>query len=251
MSRFVDLTTLRADVTFQMDMAVAIGSGEYVTTDELDRLIVQSSRIWLGEIIGASGTDRYFETTTTLSYTSSSSVATLPTDFYQLYQAAATIDGHTFPIYPATVDERAYGLNDPDTYYWRRPGYRITKGTLASVLTHQLEMVPAPQASYSVQIWYAPTTIAVNGAGDTAAVDIGDNAATDVIDGVNGWEQWIVWDVCSKLAIKQEMDASPYEMQKAQIEARIKRYIGERDRGPKRVRDTWLPGLWDPTWEGY
>lgn len=63
-----------------------------------------------------------------------------------------------------------------------------------------------------------------------------DNAT---IDGVAGWENWIVWDVAVRLMIRAETDPSAAMAERARIEQLIRADAPHRDAGrPKKVQDT-------------
>lgn len=60
------------------------------------------------------------------------------------------------------------------------------------------------------------------------------------VDGVAGWEEWIVLDACIKAASKEEGDTSDFRAQKADIEQQIEEMCGDRDAAwPDRVTDIY------------
>lgn len=247
MARFVSLSQLRADAVSQADL-VSVGADTFITTTELDRWIVQSSRRWLGMLLGSSGTDRYLENTNTVSVVAGQGSYLLPDNFFQLYSASVTKNGSTFPIYAATIEERARADNTSGPSTAVRPKYVLTYGLLGVAAV--IQMVPTPQEDYTVTLRYAPTSIGID-SGGSQIVDLGDDSDGDRLDGVNGWEQWIVFDVCMKAKMKQEEDFSGFKLLRDEIGQEITRHASERDRGPKRVRDTYRPGAggyWPGDW---
>lgn len=94
---------------------------------------------------------------------------------------------------------------------------------------------------------------------------------SDTIDGVNGWESWMIVYACMKAAVKEESDATAYFTQMGAIEKRLDAEIENRDAGmPARIVDVygrtaagmgyrlngnnlWLIGgstAWWPSWGG-
>lgn len=243
MSRTVTLSQLRTDVVEQADL-VDVDTTTFITTTVMNRWIVQSSRRFIGMLLGAYG-DRYFESLHEFSTVVGTGQYALPSDFFQAYQVSAIRDGHVYALYPATDNEMAWGEDTSGEveYARARPRYRL--------LGDYIEMVPVPSTVYRVQIRYAPTKIAYN-SGGTAIADL--SADTDYIDGINGWEQWIVYDVCCKALAKQREDFSEFTLLKNEIREDIYRDANNRDRQPMRVQETYQddepdhsypwPGVW-------
>jgi len=68
---------------------------------------------------------------------------------------------------------------------------------------------------------------------------------TDIVDGVNGWEQYIIASVCAKVMVKQEMDPSPFAAEKESMRERIIDEAANRNAGdPSTVTDVYDTG-WD------
>lgn len=225
MARTVSLLEMREDVVEQCDLPTPSAS-TFITTSRLNRWIAQSTRRFIGMLLSCLG-DRYFEAPHDFDTEVGTAQYDLPDDFYQLFSVAVLWDGNMMPIHPATADELGYGEGD----YVRHdtvPGYRV--------LGSKIEMVPVPERVYSVRLRYAPTKIAFNDIGVPIA-DLTDDS--HYIDGINGWEEWIVQDTCVKAKAKSDEDPSLFMAMKAEIEADIKAYASKRDRGPKRIREVY------------
>jgi hypothetical protein len=62
---------------------------------------------------------------------------------------------------------------------------------------------------------------------------------TDTIDGVAGWENWIVWDVAVQLMVRAETDPSAAMAERAKVEKILRASASSRDAGrPKKIQDT-------------
>lgn len=233
--RTVSLAQLKADVISQADL-VEVSSDTFITTTELNRWIVQSTRTFFGMFLLDSSA-RYFESEHQFHSEDGTGQYNLPSDFFQAYQVDVIRDGVMFPIYPATPEELAWGqftalpsdegCQNSYEYPDGRPRYRL--------IGNKIELIPVPTKIYCVKIRYVPTTIAY-ASGGGSQVDL--SADTDYIDGINGFEQWIVYDVCIKAKMKQEEDISELMVMKRGMEKAIKRQVKKRDRGPKFIRCT-------------
>jgi hypothetical protein len=87
----------------------------------------------------------------------------------------------------------------------------------------------AKQSTESVngtyKLWYIPKATAITTTAQT-------------IDGVNGWEEYVVVDAARKMLIKEESDPSPLLMELAEIKQRITEMAAGRDSGsPQTIAD--------------
>lgn len=87
---------------------------------------------------------------------------------------------------------------------------------------NNLYIVPIPSAGQTLRIWYAPRLSQL----------IND---TDTLDGVSGWEEYVIADVCIKALTKEESDASVFMAQKAELKQRIEEAAENRDVGEPEV----------------
>lgn len=62
---------------------------------------------------------------------------------------------------------------------------------------------------------------------------------SDTIDGVNGWEEWIIFDVAIKMVLKEESDPSPLILERNKIQFEMDAAAEEREyANPSRVADS-------------
>lgn len=83
---------------------------------------------------------------------------------------------------------------------------------------NNLMIVPTTQAGQTIRIWYIPR--------QTELVNDG-----SIVDGVSGWEEYIVVDACIKAWNKQESDPSVFIAQKQALLRRIEEAAENRDVG--------------------
>jgi len=95
-----------------------------------------------------------------------------------------------------------------------------------------LFLLPTPQSSATLRLWYVP-----------AFGEVTEDA--DVLDGIDGWEEFVVVSVAARMLQKEESDASAMLRRKEELKQRIAICSDERDiAGCEVVRD--VRGGWSP-----
>jgi hypothetical protein len=82
----------------------------------------------------------------------------------------------------------------------------------------QIEFVPVPAANQKARIWYIPRPCVLM-------------SDSDLLDGVSGWDEYVVVDAAIKAMQKEESDVSVLIAQKAALLARIQAAASNRDAG--------------------
>lgn len=106
----------------------------------------------------------------------------------------------------------------------------------------QVEFIPTPAASQTVQVWYVPRMTQL----------LQDN---DMLDGISGWTEYVVIDAAIKARNKEESDVSVLAARKMMMLQRIEEAASNRDAGlPDTISDsrryTDLYGVGSPTGDG-
>ena len=87
-------------------------------------------------------------------------------------------------------------------------------------------LVPQTSGGQTLQIWYVPRPSQLIN-------------QTDILDGVSGWEEYIVVDVAIKMLTKEESDPSIFAAQKAEMNKRLDEMAKNRNLGePQTVTDS-------------
>jgi hypothetical protein len=156
-------------------------------------------------LVGAYGHD-YYAKSGTFSTVAGQRAYALPTvggvgtDIYKLLGVSLTVSGETFPIDPVDFNHRDIGSGSS---CWQsrltRPGYRYHGS--------ELWLVPPPDAVYTVTVHWLPCATTVT--------------AAQSIDGVNGWDRYIVAWVVARLMAAEETDPSVYLAELASLTRRI------------------------------
>lgn len=230
MARTRTLTQLRTDVADRADIEVP-GASTFVTSTTMNRWINQSIRRFIGRLVEAYGED-YYSKTSTISVVADTAAYALPSDFFRQVYFRVTIEGTRVKIERASLD--AIDMDQPENIGWSAcvPGYRL--------LGNQVVFTPTPKASHTVTLRYVGTAVLFDNGG-SALSDL--SADTDYLDGINGWEEWVVLDCARKALIKQERDPSAVIAEMREIEAEIDSLKSERAADGATVRETY-PEEW-------
>lgn len=123
-------------------------------------------------------------------------------------------------IYPQ-INSTILGFNNPQ--------YRLVGSTIM--------FIPTPSANQAFRLWYIPRM-------PTLLAD------TDILDGVNGWDEYVAVDAAIKALIKEESDVTALMTQKQMLIERINSSAMNRDAGiPDTISDVRRNG--NPYGMGY
>jgi hypothetical protein len=157
----------------------------------------------------------WFMDTDTVSVVSGTASYALPTTLHTLVGVSMPIGSISVPVRRFNYSERTSRQTGPTDKQETR--YRM-KGS-------NIIFKPTPNFSATVTLDFIPVA--------TLIADISGN-----FDGINGWEEYIVADVCMKAAMSDEEDYRPFATLKASARARIMDMAPTRDSNePDTVRD--------------
>lgn len=216
MSRSITLSEIREEIRVRYDLP-SFSTTTFITTTAVNSLINQSLQAYYAILLECFG-DNYFAESTTITTDDDTALSSLPSRFTKLlslHWLRGTND--VVKILPANATE--IGLYSLGSVAWTNysPRYRLSGNAI--------EWFPTPNAAYSVRC-------------DYMALPSNLSADTDFFDGGNGWEEWVVLDVCRKIAGKEEKDPSTWIAERNDVEARIRKQAPDRDEGePLVLRD--------------
>ncbi len=162
--------------------------------------------------------------------------------YRELYALLVKAGLHSVPESKATITATGaafYGL--PDAYYSIVDVYRVEGGGLLRLKRHNSRTRPV--AGYT----YPASTYRVYGIGESARIEFDSRPGSgtyevyyiplpeelendnDEIEGVLGWEEYIVADVSIDVKTKQDLDTRPLLLKKAEMAARIQEETQLRD----------------------
>lgn len=138
----------------------------------------------------------------------------LPSDFLALlYAELETSSTETRRIFPYNIHNASHARTLPglDPIFYRI-GQRGTSNA------RMIDFLPPPTGDNTVNIYYIPV----------APQLVNDD---DTFDAVNGWEDYIVWDVVAALLNKEESDMSYAIGKRESVKHRIESLAGATDQG--------------------
>lgn len=210
----VQLQDLRTRVRYRANME----NSEFITDTELNTFINESYKE-LYDILVSKFEDWYVSDPTQFTLTSGDSgKQALASDFYKLRGVDEYISGAWREVKPFNFNERnREGLANRLNGFESAVRYRLVGS--------DLRFSPVDMAPGTYRYWYTP--IATEMSGDT-----------DTMDGVNGWEQYVIVDAARKCLQKEESDTSELERELARLERRIEIMSANRDAAnPQQVED--------------
>ena len=212
MARTRTLEQLREEARERAEME----NSTFVTDDEADRYVNQAYAKLYGKLVRARG-DQYFTARHTPSTVAANEAVTLPTSFFKLLRVDVTIPGEVRPR-----KLRRMGLEDLDRFDVTVNGYPshyLIEGA-------QLTLRPIPGGVYPMVIRYLPHCPYLSNDSDT-------------LDGVNGWEDYVVIAAALKMLGKEESSRVPELMAElTEMERLIDELSPDRDDGePAKVQD--------------
>lgn len=147
-------------------------------------------------------------TSQNLTLTPGTSIYSLPADFYRLRGVDINIGNQPYQLRKFSFTERNRAIGAISS----RPSHYILTNTT-------IKLVPAPHTTGgtdSVTLWYAPVPTKLTTAGQS-------------VDGVAGFEEYIMLDTAIYIRTKEESDISGLEIRRAQMEQIILSAMGNID----------------------
>lgn len=214
MPKTVTLSSLRDQAKQRADMVYS----SFLLDAEWNQNINNSWYELYDLLIGAYGND-YYTSTQTISIISGTSSYALPANHYKTLGVDYVVSStEKYPLDRYTLRDR----NRNNNSFSRRAyspdyQYRISGGNIV--------IMPTPNVSGTLEHLYIPVAVTMT-------------SDSDEIDGVNGFEEFIVVDAAIKALQKEESDVTVLLQQKAYLIKRLEEMAEDRDAGdPERVTD--------------
>lgn len=228
MARSVTLAEIRTRAMDRCDMLVDAAGDGYVDTAAWSRLI-DAAYTELYDLLVSSGL-YYFESTATVTATGAATYA-LPADHYQ------TI-GVDYVRGSDSVALELIGARGRNRYRAtgsRAYAYRVVGATIA--------LYPSPASGQTYLLTYVP-----------APASLVDAVDATTIDGVSGWEEFLVVVAAKKARIREESDVSALVAEENQLRQRIAEMAEQREAAEPRVIHDVYEGRGDldsAPWPGF
>lgn len=209
------LVTL-ADLKERSREAADMVGSTFVEDPELTRYINASTQELYDLLIAAYGQE-YYLAEFSIPVVGGVDTYTLSDDFYKLLGVDLILSAsgnEAVTLHPYSLSERnkfnnSY-LSVSNSNGSVRARYRLQNNTI--------KLIPEPSGGYSLNIHYVPAM-------EKLALDV------DEVDGVNGWEEYIILDVAIKMLRKEESDITALTFEKNDMLKRIEAMAGSRDIG--------------------
>lgn len=192
----------------------------FISDSELTSLINSSAAELYDLLIGVY--EDYKITSSAVSVVPNNDTYSLPANFYKLRGVDLVLDanGNAVTLKPFVFGERNNYMFTPT---WNVVGLPYLR---YHILGDSIRFVPVPSTTQTVKLWFIPAITKL-------VLD------ADTLDGVNGFEEYIVVDAAIKMRIKEETDVQELMMSKQLLTQRINSMASNRDAGePERVTDT-------------
>lgn len=218
----VTLATLKTRCRERADMV----DSEFIDDTEL-LTYINASYTELYDILVSKFEDYYVAEPTQFTISSGSNTYTLPSDFYKLRGVDYLISNSDW------VALKKFNFNERNMASSLRARYRRVPNMSYRIVGNKLYIEPSDIAPGTYRIWYTPATTMLSSDSDT-------------VDGVNGWEEYIVVDVAIKMLAKEESSTTHLERERARLLERIETMAANRDYDqPESVSDVSSIGYWD------
>jgi len=201
------MSTTLLDMRTRVRHRANMEESEFVGNIELNQYI-NSSYQELYDILVTTFEDYYTLPPVTFTLTTLLPYYTLPSDFYKLRGVDAASSGtNYYSLLPFNFINRNDNDNVVNNFATR---YRIVGS--------RLYITPEDTSAGNYRLWYVPIATILSS-------DI------STLDGINGWEEYVVVDAARKCLAKEESDTRSLVAEKAELKQRIINSASKRDSG--------------------
>lgn len=207
----ITLANLRQEIVDWCDIPANTAS-THVTTSMLTRWINQAIQRLTGILVSLHGED-YYTAVTTLSTSAGVATVALPTRCMRIKSVLwVESSDRIVPLDRISYDEFRDGGSSPtDPDSWDGPPKYMLVG-------QSISFVPVPNAVYSLRLVYVQSLADLSADGDTWEYGL-------------GWDEWVIADVCSKVARRKDRDVAPFQLARADAERLVRESATGRDEG--------------------
>lgn len=216
----ITLADLRLQARYKADMV----NSNFITDTELNVYANASAYDLYDLLVTAYGEDYYNASSYSFTTDGNTQSWSLPNDFFKLAGVDCNLSGQTnlqtpISLKPFKFNERnKFSFQNLQTYRGSNLRYRLKN--------NQIYFNLIPQGGQLIKLWYVPQMTQM-------VLD------TDTIDGVDGWQEYVVLDMAIKMKQKQDDPVDVLAAQRAEIKQRIIDTATNRDQGESQcVSDT-------------
>lgn len=216
MASTVTLLELRTRARQEANME----NSQFVTDSEM-LYYMNSSAAELYDLLVQAYGNEYYVSSLTTSCTGNLDYINLPSDFYKLLGVDMYDGDKYYTLKRFNFNERNKFLN----------GVSFGVNTQYRIQGDQIKFIPTPTDNRACILWYIPKFTKMT-------------LDSSTIDGINGWEEYVVIDCVIKMLEKEESDSTPFIMRKNDMLKRIQKLSEDRDVGsPLQTTDVTIERL--------
>lgn len=214
----------------------------FYTDQEMNSMVSQSYKSFYDKLVTAYGDDYFVQVPFTWTTGKNQQLYPLPTDFYKQLLVEVALNPQDPNSY---ITLRMFNLINKNL--WNYPNQYTMYGVSNlrwRINGNNLMIVPQTQGNQTIRMWYVPRPSQLIN-------------ATDLVDGVSGWEEYIVCDVCVKMLGKEESSTQLFLTQLVAMDERLDEMASNRSLGePQTVSDSksrnfsWSSGEDGGGWSG-
>jgi hypothetical protein len=168
---------------------------EFASSAFVNDLVNQAYKKLHDELRGAYGNE-FWRKSASISVVADTATYALPSDFLTLLLVEyVDTAGYRYALRTFMMGERPYFQDYGTAWPFQGAPLRWRLGRRASTAIQQIEFSPIPTHSMNIEIEYIPVLPQL----------IND---TDLADGTNGWDDFMVWDVVVGLMVRDNSDPS-------------------------------------------
>lgn len=189
-------------------------------TDAQWKEYVNKSKDSLYDMLISAYSDEYYVTTYTFNTVVGTTSYALPATFYKLISCSLKSGDDYLRLKKFSYQDRNRNSYLPyrSNLFKFRYEYRVSGDNIV--------LDPVPSANDTIELIYIPKAVNL----------VNDN---DVLEGFNGWEEYIILDVAIKALRKEESDTSDLERDLFRLTDRLEKMADSRDIGqPAKIIDT-------------
>lgn len=218
MSRTRSLVNIRGDVIDRANIESASGTTAFLPTATINEYINQSYARLYNKLVKARGHE-YFVASAPFNTSNGVDTYAIDATFFELLGVDVVIGGETYACLPFNFLSR----NKYKTVGFWSPEYPV----FYRLMGNNIKFIPTPTSVYACTVWFVPVCPRLTADGQT-------------LDGVNGWEEWIVCDAAAKCLRKMGLDATDHIQAREDLTAEIEAMASNRDAAnPETVTDVY------------
>lgn len=193
---------------------------DFINDSELTEYINAGCQDLYDKLVQAGG-QPWFRSTYTFTTVAGTSDYALPSQFYRLASVDIDMGGGLF------ISALPYMENERNKFRWFYQGWFAGRPVYYRMIGSSMRFIPSPTGGYSVTLNYYPVFPKLS-------------SGSDAFDGINGWEEYVIWLAVAACKAKSDEDPGFAMAEISRLNARIEALAAQRDAyGAERINDVY------------